>query len=220
MSGTQLKIGGVMTTPRYENSYARTVIERAFHKVGIPLTNTGGPFYGQCMQAMFNDAIKANCDYIITTDFDSLFTEYDLRALIQTTVNNDLEAVAALQSRRGSPFPLLTKGGETLVEFTGEPLRVSTAHFGLTMISVKHLKQIAKPWFWSKPDDQGEWQEGKLDDDIYFWAKWREAGFRVFVDSSVSIGHLEEMVAVFDADGKHKHIYPHEWTELHLRPTK
>lgn len=219
MSETKVKIGGVMTTPRYENSYARTVIERAFHKAGIPLTNTGGPFYGQCMQAMFNDAIKAKCDYIVTTDFDSLFSEHDLRQLIQTAVTKDLEAVAALQSRRGTPFPLLTLGDKTLVEFTGEPLQVSTAHFGLTIISVKHLKEIQKPWFWSTPNKDGDWDDNKIDDDIYFWQKWREAGNRVFIDSSVSIGHLEEMVAVFDADGKHKHVYPQEWVETHVKAT-
>jgi hypothetical protein len=62
------------------------------------------------------------------------------------------------------------------------------------VISTAALKRMQKPWFWSKPDPEGSWNDGRIDDDIWFWRKWRESGNRVFVSPRVVLGHGEYVV--------------------------
>jgi hypothetical protein len=40
-----------------------------------------------------------------------------------------------------------------------------------------------------------------LDDDVYFWRKWAEAGFSCFIAPHVVVGHLQLMVTWPGRDG-------------------
>jgi hypothetical protein len=95
----------------------------------------------------------------------------------------------------------------------GTPIKVDTAHFGLTVINLERLKSVKKPWFYSQPDENGDWGEAKIDDDIWFWKQWREAGNSIYIDPNVRVGHMEEMVAVFDERMKVRHVYPADWVD-------
>lgn len=205
------KISAFMTAPRYESTWARNMIEIAFKECNVPLVISQGVFYGQCMQRMLEDAIEAGVEIAITVDFDSIFTSDDVKYLISMMQKGEHEALASLQSRRAQPYPLFTIGSEQTAEFNGVPIEVSTAHFGLTGIDLTKLKDVPKPWFMSVPAEDGTWVEGKIDDDIYFWKKWRDSGNRVFVDAALSIGHLEEMISYFDEEGNHRFEYQNEW---------
>lgn len=210
-----VKVAAFMTAPRYESTWCRNMIETALKGAGIPLIISQGVFYGQCMQRMLSDAINAGVDVAITIDFDSIFTADDVKYLVSKSAQYD--ALAALQSRRSMPYPLFTKGEDCEVEFKGEPLEVVTAHFGLTSISLEKLSQVPEPWFMSVPAEDGSYNDGKVDDDIYFWRKWREAGHKVFVDGDLSIGHMEEMIACFDETGAHQFVYPNTWFEENVQ---
>lgn len=210
----EIKVTALMTAPRYSATWARNIIDGAFKGAGVPLVVSGGVFYGQCMQRMLEDAIAAGIEYAITVDFDSIFTDLDVKRLLQEIVGRpDIAALASLQSRRGMPYPLFTCGPSRDVEFVGgEPMEVTTAHFGLTALRLSDIAKMPKPWFWSKPSPDGRWTDGeKTDDDIWFWKQLREAGLRVFVTPNVSIGHLEEIVAYFDDKGNHCYMYPNDW---------
>jgi len=213
-----VKIMAYMSLPRYEAVGARNVIEGALKELGIPLATSQGVFWGQCMQRMFEDAVSQGVDWILTVDSDSLFNSEHLSQLMTEFGSNPhIDALAALQCRRGKPFPLITKGGEQGITITNkEPFLVTTAHFGLTLIRVEDLVQIKKPWFYGQPDENGEWGDERLDDDIWFWHQWRLAGKNIYVAPRVSIGHLEEMVAGFNDDLTPKHEYMHEWRKRNL----
>lgn len=212
---TTVKVGAYLTLPRYESVAARTEIERALKPHKLDLTTTQGVFWGQCMQRMFQAAVDAGLDWILSLDSDSLFTSKQLGDLMQImAANPHIDALAALQCRRGGKYPLLTTGTgieDEHVEVDGRPIKVTTAHFGLTLIRVESLKQISKPWFYAEPSAAGNWDDDKLDDDIWFWHQWRKAGKTIYVAPSISIGHIEETVAVFDEHLQGKHIYVHEW---------
>jgi hypothetical protein len=210
-----VKVGAYLTLPRYEAVAARTVIEQALKPHKINLTTTQGVFWGQCMQRMFQDAVDKDIDWILSLDSDSLFTDRHVSQMFAIFNSNpQIDAMAALQCRRGSKYPLLTTGSgieDEHLQIDGKPFRVTTAHFGLTLIRVSALKDVAKPWFKSQPSETGDWNDDRLDDDIWFWHQWRLAGKNIYVAPSVSIGHLEETVAVFDEQMQGKHIYVHEW---------
>lgn len=213
--GVTVKVGAYLTLPRYEAVAARTVITEALKPHKLDLTTTQGVFWGQCMQRMFQDAVDKGIDWILSLDSDSLFTAKQLSQLMQImAANPHIDALAALQCRRGGKYPLLTTGTgiqDEHVEVDGRPIKVTTAHFGLTLIRVGSLKHVAKPWFKAEPSSGGDWNDDRLDDDIWFWHQWRLAGKTIYVAPTVSIGHLEETVAVFDEHMQGKHIYMHEW---------
>lgn len=213
--GVTVKVRAYLTLPRYESVAARGFIEHALRPHKLELTTTQGVFWGQCMQRMFQDAVDKGIDWILSLDSDSLFTGKQLGDLMQIMASNPhIDALAALQCRRGAKYPLLTSGSgvqDEHVEIDGKPIKVTTAHFGLTLIRVESLKKVAKPWFYAEPSAAGNWDDDKLDDDIWFWHQWRKAGKTIYVAPSISIGHIEETVAVFDSDLQGKHIYVHEW---------
>lgn len=211
-----LKIAAYMTLPRYEAVIARRVIEKALDPLKIPLNTSQGVFWGQCMQRMFEEAVEQGIDWILSIDSDSLFTSQHVDLLLQEFGNcEDATALAALQCRRGKPYPLMTAGHAEHVETDGNPILATSAHFGLTLIRVEDLVEIPKPWFKGEPEEGGTWGDDRLDDDIWFWHQLRRAGKRLYVTPRVSIGHLEETVAVFDEHLQPKHVYAQEWLEEH-----
>lgn len=217
----QIKVVGIMTVGRCGLTNPLMRIYSEFSKAGISIKSTGGVFYGSSMQTMLEECVRDGVDIAVAVDWDSIFTAKQVRQLIENAVSDDsIDALAALQSRRGSSNPLLsvdTKGlpvGTAInVNFEGKPLQVRTAHFGLTVIKLDKLTQVEKPWFWGQPGERSKsWDETRVDDDIWFWRQWEKAGNTVFIDSSVSIGHMEEMISYFDDDGKHQIAYPSEWS--------
>lgn len=214
---TTIKLRAYLTLPRYEAVASRSLIEQSLRQLKIELTTSQGVFWGQCMQRMFDKAVKDEIDWILSLDSDSLFTAEQLSQLMDILASNPhIDALAALQCRRGSPYPLLTTGSEIDgqgIEVGQAPIKVTTAHFGLTLIRVDALKEVPKPWFYAKPGADGNWGDERMDDDIWFWHQWRLAGKTLYVAPSVSIGHLEETVAAFDKDLNPIHMYVHQWRE-------
>ena len=215
MTLKSVKVCGMMTSPRYVNCLCRDYIDAAFVAAKIPLQDSQGVFYGQCMQRMLNHAIEKDVDIAVLCDGDSLFTDRDIMRLLQTLESNPhIDALASMQIRRGNKTMLASIKGQSTAEVRGEPLQVSTAHFGLTVIDLRKLKNVAKPWFWSKPDEDGEWGDLRIDDDIWFWKQWEAAGNTVYLDPQTRIGHMEEMVVMVEP-GTYEavHAYPNEWIE-------
>ncbi len=155
----------------------------------------------------------------------------------------DIDALVALQARRGADFPLCTIGAkaETEKEITGEPFQVTTAHFGLSIFRMDALEKVPLPWFFGIPNIYGHWgnekpypdappipwleeawkrvglpdsnPEGELDPDIWFWHQWRKAGNTVFMTPQVRIGHGEELLRVFDEHMQPQIITVQDWRD-------
>lgn len=215
MAEKKIRIAALMTAPRYESVWARSNIERALNQCGIPLAVSGGVFYGQCMQRMFNDVVSQNADYILTVDFDSIFTKHHLDRLLGYIVNrDDIDAITAVQPKRGTGTILATRGKEEDLVWDGNPIQVKSAHFGLTVIRVESLKKVAKPYFLGVADSDGEWITDKVDDDVWFWKQWDKAGNTLYIDPGCRLGHLEEVVTVFDENMELQHIYPNDWEKF------
>jgi hypothetical protein len=145
-------------------------------------------------------------EYLLTIDYDTFFTKEDVEHLFALAMTFQCDAITGLQTKREDGRPMLTlkgtldnppESGTTSLPMSwfAEPVQeVDTAHFGLTVISTAALKRCRKPWFWSKPGPDNSWNEGRVDDDIWFWRNWRESGNRVFVTPRVVLGHGEYVV--------------------------
>jgi hypothetical protein len=213
-SGAEVTVSAVMTAPRYECVAARNAIEKAFRSLGIPLMISGGVYYHQCMQNMLADLLAESVDYVITVDFDSVFLPQHVQRLLNIIANDDrIDAIAPAQPKRSAGSLMATIDNKTSVTWDGTPLRVRTAHFGLTVIDLRKLKSVEKPWFLPVPNGDGEWSEGRCDADVFFWRQWEKAGNSLFLDPGTRLGHLEEMVTYFDEDMVKRHAYLSDWKQ-------
>jgi hypothetical protein len=209
---SDIKVAALLSRPRFGLNDFWDCATAALRPFGIPLRSYKGVFWGQCMQRAFNECCEQGIDWILTLDYDSLFTAQHISTLFDWLGKRpDIDAIAALQCRRGQPFPLMTCGGEHEAKLDGNPIKVTTSHFGLTVLRVDSLRKCAKPWFKGEPDGNGEWGDDRLDDDIWFWHQWRLAGNTIYVAPDCSIGHMEEMVAEFDENYEPRHVYIRDW---------
>lgn len=207
-----IKVSAVMTAGRYEAVFARNAIDAALRESGIGLMNSQGVFYGQCMQRMMEEVCEIDADLIVTIDGDSVFNAEHIKRLISIVAQEEkIDALAPLQLRRGKCDALGYCEGKSTVEWNGYPVQLTSAHFGLTVLRVDKLRKCKKPWFFSQPDENGEWGDRRIDDDIWFWKQWQEAENTLYMDIGCRIGHLEEMVAVFDENFQPTHVYPNDW---------
>ncbi len=198
-----LLIVAVMSCPRLGWTDTFGSIEQAFFPLGIQLFRHSGVFWGQGLTKLIESAIAQGADFIITLDYDSVFTREHVERLCQLAVEEDVDAIVSVQVRRENNYSMFTmRGGDgelkTRVaksEFKQPLTRITTGHFGLTIIRVEAFRKLNKPWFLAIPDKDGEWNEGHVDEDIYFWHNAERSGWKVCLANEVRIGHLQNVIA-------------------------
>jgi len=200
-----VRVEAVMSVPRLGFMDNFFTWAQVLMPLGIRPTKVTGAFWGQCLDRVMTQFI-GDAEYLLTIDYDTFFTKQDLEHLMALAMTFQCDAITGLQTKREDGRPMLTMLGcldnpppdgksEVPASWFGSPVcEVDTAHFGCTLISTAALKRMPKPWFLGVPNDRGEWGDGRLDDDIFFWKKWRECGNRVFISPRVVLGHGEYMV--------------------------
>ena len=193
----------------------------ALRPYNIPVVRFTGAFWGHGMQRMFVQCCESGVDWIMSIDYDSMITERHVARLFETFARHeDVDALAAVQTKRGDKYPLAFRKdkvgnaeGRARSDDRGL-IRVDSAHFGLTLIRVSSLRNIPLPWFACKPSADGSYDHpDRIDEDIWFWKIWREAGKTLYVDAAVRVGHLELMVTGFDEDFEHEVMTIEKWNE-------
>lgn len=193
----------VFTTPRLTFSDNMFCTAQAMNKLGIATSWSSGVFWEQCLTRLIEKAIKDGYKYIVTLDYDSVFSHEDIiQMYVLMESHQGIDALCPLQLRRGDGEPLssfLDENGNRMMIVTKkifelDLIPIATGHFGLTFIRTDKIMKMAKPWFIAEPNLQGEWEDGKIDSDIMFWRRWGEAGNTVYCTPTVHIGHIEYMV--------------------------
>jgi hypothetical protein len=197
-----IRVKAVMSMPRLSFTANHMVWWKALLPLGIEPTIVQGAFWSQCLSRGFRDTMN-DCEFILAIDYDSFMLREDVEQLLALGMALQCDALAPFQTKRddGRPMitPLGTFKGAGKTQSTGlsaawfaEPVQeVDAAHFGCTLISTTALKRMKKPWFHSRPNEDGDWDDGRVDDDMFFWEQWRESGNRCFVTPRVVIGHGE-----------------------------
>ena len=199
-----LKVSGCMSVPRlgFMDNFFSAI--EAIVPCQIKLRKHGGAFWGQSMTKVFEKTIEQdNPDLILTIDYDSIMTPGHLARMVQLMMLYPaIDALAPIQSSRHHATTLFTvavaegenAGAIPRTALVGDTMKVSTAHFGLTLLRANKLRELPKPWFHSIPSPNGDWGEGHVDEDIEFWRKWEKAGNTLHLANRVAIGHAELMV--------------------------
>lgn len=196
-----VKVAAVMSVPRLGFTDNFFCVSQALAPHGIAPTKFCGVFWGQALQRVIEPLVDTH-DVILTFDYDTIFSAKTVEALLTLLLWSGYDAIAPLQSRREAKcvmFSLAEDSPEDVRDVQDEwfkkPVReVGTAHFGCTFIRTAAIKKMAKPWFLGVPNEDGDWQDGHVDEDIYFWNKFRETGNKLGMATGVSVGHAELMI--------------------------
>jgi hypothetical protein len=178
-----------------------------------------GVFWGQCMTKAMQELIDDGIDWVLTIDYDSMFSARHLDEMFGVFGSRpEIDALAPMQTKRQEQHPLFSINNQEVVSFQwGQPFEVDTAHFGLTLIRTEAIKKMQKPWFLASADSSGEWGDGRVDEDIHFWRQFKAAGNSVFITPDVRIGHLEVVCSEFEKleDGEilYQQVPVNKWKE-------
>jgi hypothetical protein len=197
----EVKVAALMSTPRlgFTDNFFCVSSALAPHRIS-PIKYTGA-FWGQCLQRSMETVIDDH-DVILTIDYDTVFTAKTVEALLTLLMYSGYDAIAPLQTKRESNTVMFALHGispedKTTVEddWFGKVVQpVETAHFGLTFIRTAAIKKMKKPWFLGVPNEQGGYDGGHTDEDLYFWKRFSEAGNKLGIATQISVGHAELMI--------------------------
>ena len=168
----------------------------AFANNDVVSHNAFGVYWAQALSQAISMAIAEEFDYIFTTDYDSIFKTENVSELIRLMNDSDADAICSTQIGRFGGLLVSTESGKLDCNEVKqqELVPITQGHFGLTILRVSAIKDLVKPWFKSSPNDNGDWDKGKIDDDIYFWKNFQACGKKLFLAPRVVIGHLELLI--------------------------
>jgi hypothetical protein len=199
------EIIAVISLPRItwtDNSFS---LVGALNSLNVSTMRGCGAYWDQSLDRLIRRAMTYPAKYILTVDYDTVFNEYHILELYDIMeANPEIDFLFPLQNRRGNKLPMfesfrhqVDKEMEAAVlevpeeEMNADFFEVDTGHFGLTILRIKSLMKLKRPFFRSIPSEDGDWEAGKTPADTYFWKNAKNAGLKVCLAPQVYIGHLE-----------------------------
>ena len=197
------KVVALMSCPRLGWTDTFGCVHDVLQPLGIKVVRHSGVFWGQSLTRLFEESVKRGIEFILTVDYDSIFTRQHVIELVRLIVENeDVDAIVPVQVRRESNHSMFTiMQDDKLIdqcnweEFNKPLTKIATGHFGLTIIRSSSLAKLEKPWFKAYPDLNGSWRQGHIDEDIGFWINSMAAGWNTCLANGVRIGHLQNVIA-------------------------
>jgi len=192
------KVKLAIALPHTQDTYPSEFVD-SFCQITKPAHLYLKPSGGGPIDAIRNDlvqkAMMCDCTHIWMTDTDQVYPQDTLMRLLE----HDKKIVAAKVHRRTAPYdPILLRGNinnydivsdEEWSKDGGQLIEVDATGFGSVLLDMEVFETIARPWF---VFDLYNW-DTPLGEDVGFYIKAKEAGYRVWVDCSIKVGHLSRM---------------------------
>jgi predicted SAM-dependent methyltransferase len=155
---------------------------------------------GEARQWFAEQAIAQKCKYLFFIDEDVTPPGHALRQLIYQADHHPEGAVfgGIYCHKSQPPMPMIFRGlgtGPYWDWHLGEFFEVDGIAMGCTLIRVEVFEKLEKPWF-KTVDDLSGFYDGinkaeMWTEDLYFCAKVRDKGFKVFADGGVICSHWD-----------------------------
>ncbi len=181
-----------------------------------------GAYIQAARDALVHQMLATDAQWLFMVDDDHTFD----RRLLINLLDRHVDVVGALAVSRKPPyFPCAhaevnvdtgRSRALSLKELRFEFQEVASVGTGAILIRREVLERLEPPWFESTHDAEGV----NVGEDVRFCAKARDAGFRVWLDATQSLGHLtgvalslDERGIVFDLDHEQSIVIPMEQVE-------
>lgn len=132
------------------------------------------------------------CSHLLFLDTDMAFPQNTLKKLL----THDVDIVGGLCFKRWPPFsPTMFVGEDynltVLDDYEEGLIEVSATGTACLLIKMEVFDFIEKPYFSFYPVPKGYRNEGKpVGEDVGFCYRAREAGFKVYVDTTIKTEHM------------------------------
>jgi len=212
------KVAAVTSIPQLGHNVNFGCQLEALSPFGIGIRQCYGAFWHQALTEGINEVLKQGADYVLTMDYDVLFTSKHIADLMSLALANpDVDVIIpCLAKREGNGLCAHTKEQDATrggVNLNDELIPIQLGHFGLTLFKASAFDRLQKPWFQATPDEHGGWGEGHVDADMNFWLNCEASGLKVMLARHVRVGHIEYMATIPNAEDPRKTDYVHvgEW---------
>jgi hypothetical protein len=150
----------------------------------IPLFEDAGPLELKRTRLALR-ALECESDYFLGIDSDQTF-EPD--ALIRLMAHDKPMVGTSIASRHNGKAAVYGFDGKSLPRRRGLE-QVAAVGLGFCLIKTPLLRKLGHPWFASEIGPDGKLVRGE---DVHFCNQVRNAGFPIYVDHDLTIGHLTE----------------------------
>lgn len=213
------RVGLVLSQPRVAFTGHERCMVKLAKKLKFDEEFSKGAYWERDTEiAIESVLVKYKSDIVLVSDYDSIFTEEDVRRIL-AVINNDptIAAIGVIQMARHEDKPLVF---DNQADYSGSLSDVRFQHFGLTAIRAEVFSELPHPWFWSMPGTDGRWTTfNRSDGDITFWRMLREYGFRTVQHNDVCIGHLITAIKWSRKDGSGVIIQPEDAYHVYGKPS-
>ena len=158
-----------------------------------PVIACNGPIDG-LRNKIVQHAMAIGASHLIMMDLDQT---YPVDAITKLLAHR-LPVVGCMVHRRYPPFdPLMLRGKiNTYQDVTewedGELVEVDATGTGCLMFDMRVFHELPAPWFKFRPNPDPD-HPGVVGEDVGFCSDLRDAGHKIYVDTSIKCGHLSTM---------------------------
>lgn len=132
-------------------------------------------------------AIEQGATHLLFVDADMLFPA----DLIPKLLAHKKEIVGVKYKKREFPVKWLYQTLENEPESETEIFKVAHTGTGVLLIDLSVFEKLQGPWFNFGRDSQGALVMGE---DVWFCNSARDAGYDVWIDPTINIGHIGEYI--------------------------
>ena len=171
--------------------YSMMLMNFPDYNLYYPRSNYHPGDIARCRNDIARRALEDGCTHLLFMDTDQVYHDQDL---VTRLLERKKDIVGGKVHRRWPPFePILQRGGEHVPDeeiYRGGLVPVDGTGQGCMMIRTKVYADLEYPWYKVERD---EFENVTCGEDIYFCRKARKAGYDIYVDCDVNIGHLSMM---------------------------
>lgn len=190
----------LMSTPRLIHKHNYLSVINSVIKRGISFRDYGGAYWHQGVERLMRECWD-EYEWILTIDYDTQFNADLLdRVAMIFEMHPEYDAIAPLQAKREATGLLAHMDIGKPEDLIKDVIPARAAHFGFTFFRSASVKKFAEwcksrgePMMLEKPSPDCDWGDDRIDADMNFWYRFKEAGFKLGVTPRVSVGHLEEL---------------------------
>jgi len=160
-------------------------------KGNINLQSWDGSLVHKARTNIVKKVLDSDCTHLLFIDHDMIFRP----EVVDKLLAEDKDIIGADYNMR--KFPLTTtvkchdEDGKLLFERQNKVYECVAVGTGFMLIKTSIFSKIPKPWFFFKHDEDGETVIGE---DMWFCNQARKAGFKVFADPTINVGHIGDYI--------------------------
>lgn len=153
-------------------------------------------------------AIEEGCENVFFLDADHFIPVETLDYLMES---KDEAIVSGLICRRWHPYDQIVWGKDDKKDtyipanlgLDGKLYEVGVCAFGCTLINLKKLQKLEKPWFRDTCDKGADGVHNNIRSDVNLCDMFRAKGEKVWIDTRVLIGHEGARLAIYPQNAEY-----------------